>query len=258
MAKRAWISSLAQTETDIKTLISVLKHYGIEGHGHVWTDDPDKMAWMGPREELLKKETAMWIILASQETLQTSSILFGLSLLALTVQAKRGTGFPILIITTRPPGSSGDLPTPLQNSSLMALSDPGLGPKIVASAHVKKAQGRRSYYCDVYGNPRIGQWFEVGPSGETWPGALFAVSEGEILYQAVGSRGILPERSTLEYPYKGIKLELKGREYTAWACQNRLGGEDSYFVKVDGQPGSILFGPFADNEEPELFAVNLV
>ena len=44
MPKRAWISSIAQADSDIKTLISVLKQYGIEGHGHVWTDDVDKMS----------------------------------------------------------------------------------------------------------------------------------------------------------------------------------------------------------------------
>jgi len=257
MAKHAWISALAQSETDIKTLIAVLKQYGIEGHGHVWADDPDKMAWMGPREEILKNETAMWIILSSHEELKTESIRYGLSLLALTVQAKRGTAFPILVLTTGTPGTAPDLPSPLQGASLMPLNDAALGPKIVALAHTKKAQASGAFFLDVYGNPRIGQWFEVGPAGESWPGALFAVSSGEILFQAVGNRGILPDRSTLEYPYRGIKMELKGREYTAWACQNRLEEHDSYFVKIEGQPDSILFGPFTDNEQPELFALRL-
>lgn len=258
MPKRAWISSIAQADSDIKTLISVLKQYGIEGHGHVWTDDVDKMSWMGPREELLKNETAMWIILASREEIQTKSILYGLSLLALTVQAKRGSRFPILVISKDSPVKGSDLPAPLHNASLMTLNETSLGPKTVALAHSKKIQSPASFYCDVYGNPRIGQWFEVGPSQESWAGAVFAASEGEILFHAVGSRGILPERSTLEYPYKGITMELNGQEYSAWACQNRLSENESYFVKVEGHPGSILFGPFADKEDPELFVLNLV
>jgi hypothetical protein len=259
MAKRvAWISSIGPSDADIQKLIAMLQQYGLVGQGHVWSDDPDQMAWMGPREELLKAETSMWIILATPEGLQGSSVRYGLSLLALTVQAQRGSSFPMAVITVQSSGARPDLPTPLRSAACMALEESGLGPKIVALAHKKSGKGSASYHCDVYGNPRIGQWFEVGPAGEEWSGALFAVDQGEIRFHAVGRRGVLPERATLEYPSKGIQLELQNTTFTAWACRNRLSQQESYFVQVSGRPESILFGPFPENEDPELFTLKLV
>ncbi len=259
MARRvAWISSIGQSEADIKGLISILQQYGMEGRGHVWNDDTAQMAWMGPREELLKAETCMWIILSAPQTLQAAGIRYGLSLLALTLQAQKGISFPILLLTVQAPATWPDLPTPLRSAACMALQDAGLGAKIVALAHKKSGKSEGSYHCDVYGNPRIGQWFEVGPKGDEWNGAIFAISQGEILFHAVGRRGILPERATLEYPSKGIRLELQEKEFTAWACRNRLSDKESYFLKTEGQPETILFGAFPESEDPELYTLKLV
>jgi hypothetical protein len=200
----------------------------------------------------------MWIILATPEGLQDLSIRYGLSLLALTVQATRGSSFPIAVVTVQSSGARPDLPTPLRSAACLTLEDSGLGPKIVALAHKRSGKGAASYHCDVYGNPRIGQWFEVGPVGEEWSGALFAVDEGEIRFHAAGRRGVLPERATLEYPSKGIELELQDSTFTAWACRNRLSEQESYFVQVSGHPGSILFGSYPESDDPELFTLNLV
>ena len=42
---------------------------------------------------------------------------------------------------------------------------------------------------------------------------------------------------------EGLRLDLREKEYIAWAVQNKLNAETSYFVKVEGFPESILFGP---------------
>jgi hypothetical protein len=86
---------------------------------------------------------------------------------------------------------------------------------------------------------------------------MFGIPEGEILFHAVGAKGSLPDQSSLHYPVKGLKLNLGGKEYTAWAAQNELDSKTSYFVKVSGFPETILFGSYATQEETDVYVVKL-
>jgi len=61
-------------------------------------DNLEKTAWVAPREELLKPEISSWVILSPPEQMKVSSIRYGLSLLAMTVLARRGLSFPITIL----------------------------------------------------------------------------------------------------------------------------------------------------------------
>jgi hypothetical protein len=67
----------------------------------------------------------------------------------------------------------------------------------------------------------------------------------------------LPAKTVLNYPMEGLKLEVGGNEYTAWAAQNELDAETSYFVKVEGFPESIVFGAYSAEEAAEVFVVRL-
>jgi hypothetical protein len=113
------------------------------------------------------------------------------------------------------------------------------------------------YRLDVYGTPEIGQWFEIGPQNGIWSGAMFGITEGEIRFHAVGPKERLPTQSVLHYSIKGLGLSLAGKEYTAWAVQNELDPQASYFVKVEGSPSSILFGAYSSQEEAEMYVVRL-
>lgn len=258
MAKTIWLSSLVRAEEEIKKLITQMKTYGIEVNGHFWEDNVANMAWMSPREELIKSEIALWLILADQKSLSMPTIRYGLSLLAITVQANRGLSFPIIILLIEgTPFSAGDLPTSLKSIEFMSLTDTALPAKLVAKVHAPWPKLSPEYRLDVYGNAQIGQWFEIGPTQTTWSGAMFGISEGEITFHAVGRKGFLPERAVLNYPLKGIKLNLGGKEYVAWAAQNEINSQSSYFVKVKGFPDSILFGPYAQGEEAEVYVVNI-
>jgi hypothetical protein len=259
MTKKAWISSLCPDGDAAAPLIKTLKTYGISGSGHVWEDNLEQMAWMGPRDELLDPATALWVIHAQNDKLQQESLRYGLSVLALTVMATRGTSLPILIVTEDDtPLPSAELPTPLMGVDCLSARQASLGPKIVAMIHRKPASATSDYHLDVYGTPQIGQWFEVGPQQETWNGALFGVDRGEIAFHAAGPRGRLPEKATMEYAVKGARLQLGDKDYTAWACQNAISLEESYFVKVDGHPGSILFGPYSDEDQAEVYRIALI
>ncbi len=257
--KTIWMTSLVSSEDTVKNLFSQLKTYGLEIKGHFWEDNPEKMAWMGARDEMIKPEVSLWLILTSNEKLFSSSIRYGLSLLAITVQAKKGISFPIvMMLTDGEIPSSEALPTPLKGSEFLSQTDPGMAAKLVARIHTPVKEIASEYRLDVYGNPQIGQWFEIGPQNTNWPGAMFGVAGGEITFHGVGYKGSLPSQSVLNYPLKGIKLTLGEKEYIAWAVQNELDALTSYFVRVKGNPESIIFGPYSTQEEADVYVVKII
>ena len=256
--KKIWITSIGSSEEMVKKLLSQLKTYGLEGGGHFWQDDLKKFAWMGARDVLIEKQTAMWIILVSREELRSPDVIYGLSLLTITVKAQKGPNFPVIILQTdEGPIDPEQLSTPLKDADIMPASLSGLGAKLVAKAHSTGSSIFSEYYMDILGNDQIGQWFEIRPTEATWSGVMFGVTDAEILFQAVGPSGSLPDKTVLNYPMQGLKLEMGGKEYTAWAAQNELNPKTSYFVKVNGFPVSIIFGSYSTEEETDVFVVRL-
>ena len=257
--KKIWLSSLEHDEKRVKELISQLKTYGLEARGHFWEMEPEKFSWMAVREELVKPEIAMWVIVGSEETLKNEDVRYGLCLLAIMLQAARGIGFPVVVLQTAgTPVSSEDLPTPLKGGDVLSAAGGAFGAKLVAKVHGGgKKDVSVDYRMDLYGSEQIGQWFEVGPTEAVWPGGMFAVEGADISFHGVGPKGSLPSKAVLNYPIEGLKLKLGGRDYTAWAVQNELGAETSYFVKVKGFPSSVLFGPYSEEESAEVYVLEL-
>jgi hypothetical protein len=238
--------------------MSQMKTYGLEVQGHFWKDDLAKMAWMAARESLVDSKISLWGILGSDEELRAPDTLYGLSLLAITAQAQRGLHFPITILQTRGDLiSTEQLSTPLKGTDVLSASDSGLGAKLSARVHKQPKPISAEYHLDILGNEQIGQWLEVRPAQGSWPGVMFGVAGAEIAFHAVGPTGSLPPKTVLNYPMQGLKLEMGGKEYLAWAAQNELNAETSYFVKVEGYPESILFGPYSTEQEADFFVLGL-
>ncbi len=238
--------------------MTAMKPYGLTVDGHFWTDDVKKIGWILPRKELLDPKTALWLILTSVEEMLKPSIRYGLSLLALAVQANRETGLPITILqTSGDPISPETLTTPLKAAEVLSHKGTVPGAKLVAMVHQPFQPIVPEYRFDIYGHEQIGQWFEVGPRQTDWKGAMFGVHGGEITIHAVGPKGRLPEKSVLHYPMKGMKLVLGKEEYVAWAVQNPLNQDTSYYIKVDGCPDSIIFGPLAEKDEADVYMMKL-
>lgn len=257
--KRIWITSLSGAEEAVKHLPAELKAYGIEAGGHFWADDIEKAAWIGVREALVDPRVALWAILGSAEAFAAPTVRYGLALLAITVQAVRGRGFPVALLVSAGAAPPADtLPTPLKGAQVAALQGANPAAKIVARLHTPSpAAAAADYRIDVHASPTIGTWFEVGPIEASWEGAMGGVAgPAEIIFQAVGPKGSLPERSVLSYPLKGMQLALGEKSYLAWAVQNRLDPEASYFFRVQGTADSILFGPYAAGESAELFVMD--
>jgi hypothetical protein len=256
--KTLWLTSLSSSEDPPKQFAGQMRKYGFDVKGHFWRDDLQKAAWVGAREELIDSNTLLWAIIANHEELLAPDTLYGLSLLTISVQAQRGLHFPIVILATQDDLIPSDqLSTPLKGSDVIRFSDAGLGAKIVAKAHTPPKALTSEYALDVIANEQIGQWFEVRPTQSTWPGVMFGVAGAKILFHAVGPKCQLPSKTVLNYPMEGLKLEMGEKEYVAWATQNELNAETSYYVKVEGFPESILFGPYSTEESADVFTLKL-
>jgi len=191
--KKLWMTSLASSEEAVKRVMGQLKTYGLEVEGHVCEDDLQKMAWIKPRDVLIDTNVALWLILASRKRLLEASIRGGLSLLAITVQARRGLDFPIALLLTEGDAPAIEtLPTPLRAAIVLLANDATYGAKVVARVHAPVKHPLPEYRLDVYGNPHIGQWLEVGPRERQWRGAMLGVSGAEISFHGVGPREACP------------------------------------------------------------------
>ena len=256
--KKVWLTSVGSGEETVKGIMKQFKTYGLEVDGHFWNNDLKGIAWMAPRDNLIDPAVAIWLIIGSAEELLASDNLYGLSLLTIAVQAQRGHHFPIMILQTQGQLIEPDqLSTPLKGTNVMMASDTGLGAKIVAKVHTAPTPISPEYHLDIYANEKIGQWFEIVPVSSSWPGVMFGVSDGEIAFHAVGPKGQLPAKTVLNFPMQGLKLQMGEKDYLAWATQNELDPETSYFVKVDGNPESIIFGPYSTDEAADVFVVKL-
>lgn len=255
--KSVWISSLARDPEKVQKILAMLKNYALDGNGHFWEDDLGKMAWSGPREEIIKEDTALWLILSNDKDLASPSVRYGLSMLTLSVQAVRGYGFPVVLVHDGQMPAADTLPTPFQKAEILAADNPALGAKIVAVANTPHKKVTTEYRLDIYAMPQLGQWFEVGPVDADWSGAMFGVCGAEIDAHGVGPSGQLPQKAVLEYPMQGLKMTLGDKEHIAWAVKNRLNSDSSYFLRVKDEPESVLFGPFSEGDDAEVYVLHL-
>jgi hypothetical protein len=254
--KKIWMTSLVRDQGQVGSVLKLAETYGLAADGHFWTDDLAHMAWLGPEDALTAPETALWVILGSKKEVDVPSVRYGLALLALRVQGRKGNGFPVLWLTTDEGLTSGDLPTPLQGAEVLPAGEASLGAKLTARANVPPKPVPADYRLAVHANPGFGVWFEVGPGqGATWTGALLGVDQGAVDAHGVGPAGAIPQKAVLEYPVQGLKLSLGEREYTAWAVQNGLDHGQSYYARVQEVPGGLLFGPYSQEDEADVHVI---
>lgn len=259
MSNIVWITALDHKPEEAQQLFETVKTYAKDVEGHFWRDNLEQMEWSMAVPELAKKGVGLWIIAGSAETFAKQSVRYGLSLLALSVQAEKGFSFPMLIVPTSGEVPVDSLPTPFRGAETVAINSPALGAKIAAKANIPISKKLGDYRLDIHPMPGIGQWFEVGPGkGHAWEkGVMFGVNGAEINAHGVGKAGLVPEKCTLEYPMQGLTIQSGGAEYTAWAVSNKLDEESSYYLRVMGNPESILFGPLPDEDEAEVFTLKL-
>ena len=256
--KTVWMTALGHEEASASLVSSTVTGYGLACKGHFWVDAPEKMAWKEALTELLKERADLWLILANAAELAKPSVRYGLSLFAAALVAERGAAFPIVILD---PGTGLVLPDRLVSATVLPLALPTWPAKLVAKANMPaNAPAAAEYRLNVLGNEQLGQWFEIGPNGAAWSGVVFGVcgERAKINFQAVGSAGKLPEKATLEFAQEGLKLDVGGREFIAWAVRNNIDADTSYFARVEGCPEAILMMPYPDEDAAEATVLGLV
>jgi hypothetical protein len=60
-----------------------------------------------------------------------------------------------------------------------------------------------------------------------------------------------------EYELRGLKFETEGVAFNAWGLQNKIAPEQSYFIRLEGEPDVLAFGALPGGEIFELEFVRL-
>jgi hypothetical protein len=259
--KKVWLTWMPADEGahHPQSVVRLLGQYGFEVTGGEWVDDLPRMQWLALGAALLETTNAdLWLIAGDVKSFAMPSNRYALSLLTATVREGRGEGFPILGLGLDAVPGLESLPTLMRSLQYFSATDQGWPAKLVAAAFRPTSVQQPDFRLGVWANPLFGQWFEVGPRGETWAGVMFGVTaEGTITHHAVGPKGQVPERAVLEYPVEGMQAQVRDTAFTAWSVQNALGPDDSYYVKVEGFPAMVVFGGHPGTDQAEVVVIEL-
>jgi hypothetical protein len=259
-AKKIWLTWMPRGDDAPQpdSTLQALKRYGLEVAGALWVDDLEKMAWSELGTTLLDPATAdLWLVAGEKADLEAPHNRYALSLLAALLREGR-PDLPIAFLGLDFAPTAPDMPTFTRSSPFLTAQETAWPSKVVAAAFGKTTTEPAEFRFNVIAHPLIGQWFEVGPVQGEWSGVMFGVSDdAKILIHAVGRRHELPEKTVLEYPVEGIKAQVRDVEYTAYSVQNRLGPEDSYFIKVEGSPAKLIFAGHPGEDQGEVVVLCL-
>lgn len=257
--KTVWISALTENQPRVAAVSEHLKKYGLQCLGHFWADAPEKLAWRAALTALLEARADAWLVLADNTEMAKPAVRYGLSLMVAALHQVKGAGFPVVLLWNSVAPAIGMLPQLLQQATVVEEAAPSWAAKIVAKANMFGKAAAPDYRLDIQGDERLGQWFEIGPREGLWRGVVLGVHGGgaEINFQAVGPKGVLPEKTTLEYAQQGLKIQVGNREFTAWAVRNEVASDASYFARIKGCPEAILFMPYADDADASATVLGL-
>jgi hypothetical protein len=259
--KTVWVTWLPAGEgaPEPDEALGKLARVGLQVSGAKWNDDLEKMAWFELGAMLLEPGKAdLWVVAGRRQDFAAERLRYGLSLVSAMLREGLERPMPAFAVGLDGAPEADGLPTLLRGMTMLDGSGAAWPSKVVAAGYARKPPVAWDVRFTVLAHPLLGQWFEVGPREGEWQGAMFGVeAPAKVSFQAVGPRGELPERTTLEYPMEGIQAQVAGRDFVAWATQNRLGADQSYFVKVEGFPHALLFGPLPEGEEAEMTVVEL-
>lgn len=265
--KCAWIINLGQDDASGLQVAAQLSAYGLKPRGQRWPKGEDK-AWMASAEEAAHQNASVVILMGTPEELADPATRRELSLFRLALQTN--TGRPVNGMALEPgagtTGSATDTPAPTESGRISLLADwltpaaSGWAAKAVARAHAPAAP-RWPVRLGMHAHERLGAWLEVHPApGSEAEGACVGVSGAgtNINFHAVGDAGALPERSVNEYELQGLKFDIGGLSFDAWALQNRISDSQSYFVRVEGLPDYLAIGTLPGGQLEEVHVVSLV
>jgi len=260
--KNVWITWLASAacNVSIDAVGQPLANNGLKVSGSDWVNDLEKMAWKELANVLLDPaQTDIWLIACDQASLNDADNRYALSLVCALLKENRPTGFAICLVGLDFKPVLQQLPTLLRDAKLMDFSDNAWAASVAASAFLPQRFEAADYRFSVRADPTFGQWFEVGATSGDWAGVMFGVTDdAKISYHAVGPKGVLPEKTVLEYQIQDMKAKIADTDFTVWSVQNTVNNESSYFIRVDGNPSQIIFGGHPGAEDAEVSVITLI
>lgn len=248
--KKVFVTALEKDEALVKAVFQTIGKYGLDVSGHFWNHDEPEITKEIPSVEL--EDSDAWVIVANTTIPQRAMI--GLSLTLLMLKNFSKNRIPVLIVGKEQPLA------PILSYAEFCTPEK-LGVKLAAKTAIKKPWPQEEFRICAHNQAGVGLWLEVGPNVDSWDGVLVGAdySLGGVLdFQAVGPKGSMPERSTLNYPFKDAKLNLNEVEYTAYGCRNQLSNADSYFVRLKGITPSVIIGQgLGEDASMECFVIKL-
>lgn len=254
MRKRIVLTMLDDNPGLAQALGREMSRMGLDVAAHLWTDDLQNHAWAQAGRELAGPGTRLWLIVGSVARLGEKSIRQGLALAALAAQAEHGAGFDVLISPSGGGIDMADLPTPLRGAQ-DAGRNPAARAAVVAAKPVRRVDA--AYRIVPHAPPGLGLWLETGPRDAPWRGAFLAAAGIAPDVQGIGPAGVIPARTTLHHPVRGMRLSLGGRDYEGCGAHNDIAPADSHYARLGGVPDAVVFGPFPDTDDAELFSIDL-
>jgi hypothetical protein len=250
-------------DAEAQAVAATARQYGLVVKGQRWPTT-EKQAWLASADEAAQANAAVILLVTTPAAFAQPDVRRTLSLFRLSVQtrlARRVDGF---VFAYGEPAAPEVEP---ESAGVAVLGDwatvaPGdrWVARAVARAHAP-SKSNLPVRLAVFAQERIGVWLEVRPSpaGEIY-GCLTGVSGNgaKITFHAVGSAGHLPERTVNEFELKGVTFEAVGHSFEAWGLQNKIASDQSYFVRLDGEPDYLAIATLPDGELSEVDCVRLV
>ncbi|MEG1610494.1 MAG: hypothetical protein RR317_04860 [Bilophila sp.] len=257
--KNVLLTLLEVNEGLVRLLGDELSRMGVDVRAHFWESGTDALGQV--ITELSRDDCDLWLIVGEARHCNDAVTRRELSLAAIGAQAAHGAGFPVLL------SPSGGTMTPFTGPlGTNAPLTGAIAAKTVAQLHKPHRVAPAQYRLRVHCPPGLGLWLEVGPpetQNTPWHGAFMACTGTDAvgaavipLAHGVGLANRIPERSTLAFPVQGMKIE-HGALYEGWGVANELSSDRSYFVKMSALPAGLLFGPFPQDDAPEVFVLDL-
>ncbi|MEM8988349.1 MAG: hypothetical protein AAGC95_16660 [Pseudomonadota bacterium] len=263
MAKKSvWLSWTPgdAEEARLHEVGAALTRVGLEVRGAPWANDLARMDWMECAGQLIGDSAPdAWLIVGRAEDFADRDVRYGLSMAAAVSDSEKGAG-PVIVTLDDDATALAGLSL-LQGAPRLDARRPDWAAQLVAHLHrPHSAAGRSDVHFNVIAHAAIGQWYEAAPAEGAWSGALFCVADdgATVDHIAVGPRGVLPERTSLEFPQRGLKAASGGVDFTGSAVRNNISAEESFYAKVSGAPSCVLFGPYdPDADETESYILRL-
>lgn len=249
--KCAWIITLGTDDSPAQAAAAQVSAYGLPPQGQRWSTQAG--SWMASAQEAAQANAAVILLTGDMALYADPAIRRQLALFRLALQTHRQSVVNGLILATSALPALPDGPAGVLDDWLVVTDNRWMA-KAVARAHAPVAPAWPAR-LGLHAQERLGVWLEVHPDPEQIAcGALLGVSgnDSSISFHAVGPAGALPHKTINEYALQGLKFDVGALAFEAWAVQNSIPPEQSYFVRLENEPDYLAIGTLPNGEPDDV------